>query len=119
MDRTVKIRLGQLGLDGLAEKSVGSMHQIRSQAAYAIRYYLSDKGSERADWPYPKFLRDRDPSDARPAEIDLKIDSELWTALEEEARRQHVVPELLAQHAVLYFLADREAGRVAQRIRAA
>jgi hypothetical protein len=39
------------------------------------------------------------------------VDDETWAALEEEGRRQGLDTELLAEHALLYFLADLDSGR--------
>jgi len=39
-----------------------------------------------------------------------------WDALEEEALRQGLDAELLAEHALLYFLADLDSGRVGARL---
>ncbi|HEY1286043.1 MAG TPA: hypothetical protein VGF04_08135 [Solirubrobacterales bacterium] len=87
------------------------------RADSAIRYYLSDKHAERAEWPFPAFLRQN--GDAEKPQPVVSVDRDLWSLLEQEAARQGVPAELLAQHAVLYFAADRDTGRVSQRIRAA
>ncbi len=44
------------------------------------------------------------------------MDSELWREFEEEAERQGVSVEQLAEHAAFYFAAELDAGRVTQRI---
>lgn len=44
------------------------------------------------------------------------MDAKLWADFEREAKRQGVPVERLAEHAALYFAADRDAGRVTQRI---
>jgi hypothetical protein len=41
------------------------------------------------------------------------LDDATWRALAEEAQRQSVRAETLAVHAVLYFLADLDSGRLA------
>ena len=117
MGQESKIRLGEFAVEALDGTSARGVEHLRQQTAYAIRYYLTDKDSGRPEWAYPDFLRTED--DSQKLELTLALDEDLWGSLEEEAERQGVSPELLAQHAVLYFVADREAGRVPQRIRAA
>jgi hypothetical protein len=114
VDQQVTIALGALALDAL---SASSVEQLRAKAAHAIRYYLSDKESERPGWRYPSFVNADD--DGGRSELSVTLESALWRSLAEEAAAQNVPPEKLAQHAVLYFLADQEAGRVPGRIRAA
>ncbi len=48
--------------------------------------------------------------------MELSVDEGLWDSLEQEAARQGVPAPRLAEHAALYFAADRDAGRVTQRI---
>jgi hypothetical protein len=114
VDRQVTIALGQLALDAL---SAGSVEQLRAKAAHAIRYYLSDKDSKRPGWSYPRFVGAE--SDQEQLKLSLTLDSSLWKSLSTEAAEQGVAPEQLARHAVLYFVADEEAGKVPGRIRAA
>jgi hypothetical protein len=114
VNHQVSIALGALALDAL---SASSVEQLRAKAAHAIRYYLSDKESERASWRYPSFVTAED--DGGKSKLSVTLDSALWGSLNEEAADQGVPPEKLAQHAILYFLADQEAGRASSRIRAA
>lgn len=78
----------------------------------AIRYYLGDSESGRPAWRVPRLARSA--SFARALEIEL--DDSLHEELERESRRQQVTVDLLATHALLYFLADLNAGRVAARL---
>jgi hypothetical protein len=63
----------------------------------------------------PGFLPDEEEAGER-VTLELEIDSAVWTDFEREAERQGVSPQRLAEHAVLYFAADRDAGRITQRI---
>jgi hypothetical protein len=87
----------------------------RSLGRRAIRYYLCDTNSDRIEWPYPGFLPDEEEAGER-VTLELEIDSAVWSDFKQEAERQGVPPQRLAQHAVLYFVADRDAGRITQRI---
>lgn len=81
----------------------------------AIRYYLAERGSGRAAWPYPRFMdRRRDANST--AEARFCIEASVWDDLFAEAARQVVAPDDLLQHVVLFFLAERDAGRVARSV---
>jgi hypothetical protein len=47
--------------------------------------------------------------------LTLKLDGFAWRALEEEAAQLAVSVHELASFAVLYYLADRDSGRIARR----
>jgi hypothetical protein len=80
----------------------------------AARYYLADRGSRRVAWRPPGFLRAVD----QPASTvtDVELDEETTKALEKEARHQGLAPDRLAEHALLYYLADLGTGRAAARV---
>jgi hypothetical protein len=109
MTRNVKLHLdefGQQSLDRFIARGDGSPAGALRTAAL---YYLADREAERPTWRAPRF---RSRSVPRPR-LSVAFDDETWTALEEEARRQGVEPEGLAVHALLYFLADLDSGRIA------
>jgi hypothetical protein len=80
----------------------------------AIRCYLGDRDSARPAWPYPDFLRGSETEGD--AAIELELDAGLWREFEQEAERQGVSVEQLAEHAAFYFAAELDAGRLTQRI---
>jgi hypothetical protein len=109
MTRNVKLHLdefGQRSLDSFVASGDGSLAAALRTAA---SYYLGDSEAQRPAWRAPRF-RSRS---ARSAGLKVAFDDETWTALEDEARRQGVGPEHLAVHALLYFLADLDSGRIA------
>jgi hypothetical protein len=113
--KTITVRLGDLSVRVL-EGEDGSGSRYRSaRAGQAIRYYLSDSDLGRPNWPYPTFARGLGDS-PEAVEVTLEIDGSVWAALELEAERQGISAERLVDHAVLYFGADLDAGRIAQRI---
>jgi hypothetical protein len=71
----------------------------------AALYYLADSDSGRPSWRVPRFMR-KGGSGPAVDELEIELDDDTWTAIEQEARRQEVRPELLLRHAVLYFLAS-------------
>lgn len=72
-------------------------------------YYLADRETDRLAWRAPRFM---DRSDAS-GSLTVELDDATWRAVSEEALRQGVATEALATHAVIYFLADLDSGRVA------
>ena len=112
--RSVTVRIGAIASKILAVEMVVRGHSSSTSAERAIRVYLKDKNSPEPGWGYPPFLRARRPVDA--VEMQLDIDAELWQALSEEAIHQDVTVQQLLEHAVLYFAAEDNAGRVTERI---
>jgi hypothetical protein len=109
MTRNVKLTLdefGQQSLDRFVARGEGTPAGALRTAAL---YYLADRDKGRPAWRAPRF-RTRSPADPG---IKVAFDDDTWDALEEEAGRQGIEPEDLAVHALLYFLADLDSGRVA------
>lgn len=106
-----------LWLDPFGRQALANLAEERHDSASVVRtaslYYLADRDSGRSAWRVPRFL-EASPPDGDRLEIDL--DDETWTALAEEARGQGVEPSRLAQHALLYFFADLDSGRLADRL---
>lgn len=114
MRRTVEMSIGDFGSEPLGEASTQDAAKIVRSLIRAIRYYLADHGSGRVGWMYPRFRRD-DRSGSM-IEAEIEIEDEIWEAFSHEADRQGVTTDQLAQHAILYFAADRDRRRLAQRI---
>jgi hypothetical protein len=106
-----------LGLSELAFEALVGEEGDRSAATSmesAVRCYLGDRGTDRPAWPYPGFLRGTEPQ--RDVRVELDLSDTLWDDFSEEASRQGVTLEQLAEHAAFYFAAELDAGRVTQRI---
>lgn len=115
MKQTLNLSLGEFALAALVKDDPQDRDEVVARRVRrAIRYYLAEKEPERPGWSYPTFL-DRD-NPGKQISISLEIDAAVWGEFELEAGQQHVAPDRLAEHAVLYFIADRDAGRVTQRI---
>jgi hypothetical protein len=67
----------------------------------------------RSAWRVPRFLEASPPGADR---LEVDLDDETWTALAKEARGQGVEPSRLAEHALLYFFADVDGGRLTERL---
>jgi hypothetical protein len=109
--RLVTIALSELAIDALgADPDVERAARMES----ALRFYLGDSEGGSPAWPYPGFLRGTETRGD--VEVEFEVPAELWDAFEEEAVRQGVTVEQLSEHAVFYFAAELDAGRVTQRI---
>ena len=82
----------------------------------AALYYLADGDSERHAWRVPRFVRRRGAGSAVVEDSLSALDEETLAAIQGEAFRQGVSAADLASHAVLYFLADADSGRLAGRV---
>jgi hypothetical protein len=117
MTRSVRLYLDQFGRDALTHFARRRKDSEGAVLRTAALYYLADGEAERPAWRAPRFVRSAADAPGRGLEIDL--DDDIWVALHREAGRQGVEPERLAEHAVLYFLADLDSGRIAGRLGAA
>jgi hypothetical protein len=107
-------------VDGFAREALEEFvrrggHSRSAAVRIASLYYLADREERRPAWFAPRRLT------AAPdaAEVTVRLDKETWRALQAEAERQDVSAPDLTRHAVLYFLADVDSGRVAERLESA
>lgn len=120
LNRSVTIRLGAFASEALVS---GPKNRMPSSAGAesspddvlrAIRFYLNDRDSGGSGWRYPEFLRGT--SLGGKVDIELTIENSLWRSLKKEAENQGVSIEQLVEHAALYYAAELDAGRVAERM---
>jgi hypothetical protein len=102
---------GALTLEAEAERYSVSTTQL---ARRAVGYYLSDRGSGRMAWQVPRLSQE--PARQPALQLALDLDADSWNELDREAERQGVALERLLEHAIVYFLADLDAGRVERRM---
>jgi hypothetical protein len=112
MMKSVIVRLDRFGQQALEGYLRGTGESEADAVDVAVRYYLSDAGSGRVAWRVPRQTTRADPAE----EIELELDDDLHSDLRREARRQHVSPDTLAMHALMYYLADLDSGRAAARL---
>jgi|Tabmets5t2r1_1033131.scaffolds.fasta_scaffold12203_2 hypothetical protein len=111
---SVRLELDDFGKQALeAQVRSGSSRDVFIRTA--ARYYLADRESGRVSWRPPRYLRRGAGRALAVTEVDL--DEETMKALEEEARRHSLPAARLAEHALLYYLADLDSGRAAARVR--
>jgi hypothetical protein len=111
---SVTVSLGRLASQAIGGGEIDGNSQMSSRAARAIRCYLSARGSGGAGWQYPSFLDQRRGGEG--IRLELSIEEGLWRSLEEEAEHQDIGVSKMLEHAVLYFAAEVDAGRFAERI---
>jgi hypothetical protein len=112
MMKSVNVRLDRFGQEALDEHIRATGGSEADALDVAVRYYLGDAGSGRVAWKVPRKITRADPAD----EIELELDDVLHADLRRESRRQHVSPDMLAMHALMYYLADLDSGRAAARL---
>jgi hypothetical protein len=106
------VAVSALALEALTSEGARASAPLRMESA--LRCYLADRHSDQPAWPYPGFLRGSEVQ--RDVQLELEVAAGLWASFEEEAGRQEVTVDQLAEHAAFYLAAELEAGRIAQRI---
>jgi hypothetical protein len=112
MMKSVNVRLDRFGQEALEEHLRATGESESDALDLAVRYYLGDADRGRLAWKVPRKTTRPDPAD----EIELEVDDDLHAELRRESRRQHVSPDMLAMHALMYYLADLDSGRAAARL---
>jgi hypothetical protein len=107
------VSVGKFACEALAGEAESTEH-VPKGAARALRCYLHDRDIHRAGWSFPDLMRDLEPAER--VEIEVEVDEETWSALGKEAARQGVSAERLLEHAMLYYAAEIDAGRLTERI---
>ena len=109
MTRDLTLHIDEFSQQALARFTRGREGSMARAVRVASIYYLNDRDAARPGWKVPRFTADSHLS----GRFQVELDDATWGALSEEADRQGVSTDLLAMHALLYFLADIDSGRVA------
>jgi hypothetical protein len=113
MGRRLTLRLGPFEREALDRygnsQRVTAVQVIRT----AVLYYLRERDSDRLEWRMPELARAQ-PGGATAVEVE--VEEETWRSLVEEAAAQSTDSETLARHALLFFLADVDSGRIARKL---
>jgi hypothetical protein len=115
MSRSLTLAMDPFGSEAFAEFAERQGASVSRVATLAARYYLADSEDRQPAWRIPSSAR-RVERERPHAGVRVEVDDATWNALLHEARRQGVDICVLAAHAVLYFMADVDSGRVAQRM---
>jgi hypothetical protein len=114
LQRLLLLSLEEFGASTLEAEAERCSVSPGALGGHAVRYYLSDRDSGRMALRVPRLSQDaaREPA----FELKLDLDADTWRELDKEAQRQEVSVERLLTHAIIYFLADLDAGRVERRM---
>lgn len=115
MSRSLMLEMDEFGVKALTELADRQGGSASRALGIAARYYLADSEDGLPAWRVPGFADDGEP-ERRHVGVRVDVDDETWSALDREARRQRVAIGALAAHAVLYFMADMDSGRLAKRM---
>jgi hypothetical protein len=109
MTRDVTLHLDEFGQRAFERFTTRRRGSSDAAVRTACLYYLADRESGRPAWRAPRFA----PEPPVGSSLHVRLDGATWAALAEEARNQGITVEDLALHAVVYFLADLDSGRLA------
>ena len=110
--KALKFHLDDFGREALEQFARRRRDSHSAAVRTASLYYLADREEGRPAWPVVRCATDP----AGSSGVTVRLDDETWRALQDEAERQDVSAADLIRHAVLYFLADVDSGRVAARL---
>jgi hypothetical protein len=108
---TLSLPLGDFGRTTVGKEAARYSLTVEELVRYAVYYYLDQRESGRQALKLPRFSRTAESEP--PLRLSLDLDESIWSELPAEAERQGVSVGRLLEHAVLYLLADLDAGRVA------
>jgi len=112
--KTLTLHLDTFGREALADCARRQGGSPSSVVRAAALHFLADRGAGRPAWRLPRFRRLEIVPEGSPVRIDL--DEEILRELDAEAEVQGVTAAQLAEHALIYFLADLDGGRVPEPI---
>ena len=114
MSHRLSLSLDEFGASALREHAESYSLSPAEFGSRAARYYLADRDSGRVAVRVPRLPKAAAGKSALRLTVDL--DRESWRELQAEAKRQDVSLEAMLEHAIMYFLADIDSGRVEQRL---
>jgi hypothetical protein len=109
----IKITFDEFGWRALNERAVEEGASLDELVSLALSYYESELSSARVATDVPRF-RQAPRGEAR--SLTIEIDEDVMRRIAEEGGRRGVALERVCEHAALLFLADLDAGRVAQQV---
>ena len=109
----MKITFDEFGWRALNERAVEEGASLDELVSLALSYYESELSSARVATDVPRF-RQAPRGEAR--SLTIEIDEDVMRRIAEEGERRGVALERVCEHAALLFLADLDAGRVAQQV---
>lgn len=113
MARAVTVSLSPMCIELLMAEGEDDQDPGRRLVA-AVAYFLAEAGPGVAGSSYPDFRREDGEGPTR--DFEFVIAADLWRRFAAAAERQRVSPGRLLEHAALFFAAQGDAGRFAERI---
>ena len=110
----ISIRLDEFGWSALEDHARGEGIELERLVALACSYYESELAAGRTATRVPRFGKPAAERESRT--LVLELNARTLKGLEQEAERQGLPLERLVEHAAIFYLADLDAGRVAERI---
>jgi hypothetical protein len=110
MSHRLSLSLDEFGASALREHAERYSLSPAELGSRAASYYLADRESGRVALRVPRLPKGAAGKAALRLTVD--IDRESWRELQAEAKRQDVSVETMLEHAIMYFLADLDSGRV-------
>jgi hypothetical protein len=113
----ISITFDEFGWSGLEDEARAERVDLNQVVGLACSYYASELAADRTATIVPRLGQppaERVERDTRTLELELSEES--LRRLEQEAERQGLPLERLCEHAALLYLADLDAGKVAERI---
>lgn len=110
----ISITLDEFGWSALEDHACGEGIELERLVALACSYYQSELAAGRTATRVPRFGKPATERQSRTLVLELSARS--LKGLEQEAERQGLRLERLVEHAAIFYLADLDAGRVAERI---
>jgi predicted DNA-binding protein len=115
MHLELPLSLSPFGWASLEARAGADGFELDQLVEQACAHYASELGAGRPATDLPRF--DPEEPDGRVRTVSLELDQSCVERLDEEAQRQGGVSRARhVRHATLMYLADLEAGRVADRL---
>jgi hypothetical protein len=114
-NRIVAVAIDDFSRASLEDASTAGQTTPDVLLVRSIRYYLAERDSGRPGWPYARLEGEKEAVGGASV-VELEVDGSTWAGFSREADRQKVSTDELLQHAALYYLADRDSGRLTQKI---
>jgi hypothetical protein len=110
----VSIGFDEFGWSLLEERARAEKLELNRLLTLACRYYVSELAAARTATRAPRFAERAIDREMRP--VVLELDARTLKRLEQAAEQQRLRLGRLIEHAAIFFIAELDAGRVAERI---
>jgi hypothetical protein len=113
--RSVTLELTPFGRDSVVDEASRQNLPVEALLRHAVLHYLAERDLDRLAPRVPRFLRTVPAGDEH-VDMDVDLDPSEWAALETaEGGAVFLLGRVLA-HATMLYLADLDAGVVAERL---